>query len=280
MSLDRPFPCAHAARLPDGVVVQPRRFEFADLEAMPQYWFAGNPVATHMENAFSILIPPGERFFIRSVRNYSDDVTDPETRDLIRAFSQQEGFHSRAHAELNESFARFGVDVERESAFAGRVFKWMQRVLSKKTQLGVTAFLEHLTATAAHMMFREPLLDESLDPEMRRFWRWHAAEELEHKAVAFDLLGEVAGGYLRRVYCAVVALVILAVPYARIVRRMIRDDPHTPTSEERKQARALDRKLIGPQLKLVIQYFRPGFHPWDAHDEGHLQEWYATDDAA
>jgi predicted metal-dependent hydrolase len=86
-------PAAKSSRLPDGVVVQPRRFEFRDLQSVPQHWFAGNPIVTHIENAFSVLIPPGERFFIRSVRHY-EHRADPELADLIRGFLQQEAQHT------------------------------------------------------------------------------------------------------------------------------------------------------------------------------------------
>ncbi len=106
MAMQMPFPAATSSHLPDGVTIQPRTFEWHELESVPQYWFAGNPISTHVENAFSILIPPGERFFIRSVRHFEDRATDPEQEDLIRAFVQQEALHTRAHNEFNASRRR------------------------------------------------------------------------------------------------------------------------------------------------------------------------------
>jgi len=276
MALRKPFPAAGSSRLPGGVAIQPREFEFRDLESVPQYWFAGNPIITHMENAFSILIPPGERFFIRSVRNYEDRVTDPESRDLIRAFVQQEGLHTRAHNEFNGSLAKFGVNVAREIAYADRVLDFMQRILPRKMQLGATAFLEHLTATGAHILFMEPVVVESMHPEMVRFWRWHAVEELEHKAVAFDLFRAVGGGYFLRIFSAIAAILLLAFPFDRIARRMMREDGNPITPEARQQARELNRKIAGPQLRMIGQYFKPGFHPWNFDDEKYLAEWYAS----
>ena len=64
---------------------------------------------THVENTFSILIPPGEGFFIRSVRHYANRVQDPEFAKLVQAFIQQEGHHTRAHHEFNRHFKKFGV---------------------------------------------------------------------------------------------------------------------------------------------------------------------------
>jgi len=279
MAIQATSHAAHSSRLPAGVVVQPRKFEFGDLASVPQYWFAGNPIITHFENAFSIMIPPGERFFIRSVRHYQDRVTDPELQDLIRAFIQQEGLHTQAHNQFNDSLAAFGIDVERERAYANRVMDSIERALPAKVCLGATAFLEHLTAVGAHMLFMEPLVAESMPPEMEGFWRWHAAEELEHKAVAFDLFRQVGGGYFLRVFSAVAALLLLALPLSRIARRMMKDDGTKVTHEMRAQAKSINQKLVGPQLRMIAQYFKPGFHPWSFDDEKYLTEWYASIEA-
>ena len=262
--------------MPEGVSLQPRRFVFDDLDAVPQYWFAGNPLLTHFENAFSIMIPPGERFFVRSVRNYADRLPEQEARELLEAFATQEELHSAAHEEMNASFARFGVAVEREAARAEALFERVTRILPPWAQLGVTAFSEHLTAVGAHFMFSDPDFEEWLDPQMLDLWRWHAAEELEHKAVAFDLFERFAGGYVRRVVSALLTAGLLLGPNIGIFRRLVRDDPHEPTRAERRQARKVHLKLAGPQLRMIGQYFRPGFHPWQLDDTAHLREWYES----
>ncbi len=268
---------ARSNDMPAGVTVQPRRFTFDDLDAVPQYWFSGNPVLTHMDNAFSILIPPGEKFFVRSVQAYADELPDEEARDLLRAFSEQEELHSAAHDEVNTSFAKWGVDIEREQRYADEVFRKLSRRLPRAWQLGITAFSEHLTATSAHLLFVEPAFEEWLDPQMLAFWRWHAAEELEHKAVAFDLFHRLAGGYLLRVASAIAALVFLAGPFIRITNRMQRDDPHRPTRAERRAANKAHLKLLGTQLRMVAAYFSPRFHPWKLDDTPSLERWYAED---
>lgn len=280
MAMQMPFPAATSSHLPDGVTIQPRTFEWHELESVPQYWFAGNPISTHVENAFSILIPPGERFFIRSVRHFEDRATDPEQEDLIRAFVQQEALHTRAHNEFNASLRAFGVDVDREVAYADRVMAAIEKILPKKMQLAATAFLEHLTATGAHVLFSAPVLAENMHPEMLRFWRWHAVEEMEHKAVAFDLYQQAGGGYFLRVVSAIAAIALLAVPFARIARRMLKDDPTEITEEMRRQTREINRMVMGPQLRMIGQYFKPGFHPWKCRDEKYLADWYASAESA
>jgi hypothetical protein len=254
-------------------VVQPRVFEWDDLESVPQYWFADNPINTHIENAFSIMIPPGELFFIHSVRHFEHCASDPEQKELIRAFVQQEVLHTRAHNEYNESLAAFGVDVEREVAYADRVMRAMGKYLPKKMQLAATVFLEHVTATGAHALFTLPVLAENMHPEMLRFWRWHAVEEMEHKAVAFDLYRDAGGGYLLRVFSAIVAILLLAYPLARIAGRMLKDDPTEVTDAMRRQTREINRSVMAPQLRMIGEYFKPGFHPWKCNDAQHISEW-------
>jgi predicted metal-dependent hydrolase len=284
MSSDSHGDPSRPGHLPDGIVVQPRRFEFRELDAMPRYWFADNALLTAVENAFSLLIPPGERFFIRSVRAYEDRARDPALRELIRGFAAQEALHTRAHDTFNEALGRHGLDVEREKAYAARTIERMERFLPGKMRLGATVFLEHLTATGAHVLFTEPAVAAAMHPEAVRFWRWHGAEEIEHKAVAFDLFREVGGGYVLRVLSALAAVALLAVPFHRMVTRMLREDPRPVTADTRRRARELNRKVVKPQLRMLARFFRPGFHPWrepwQESDQEALRDWYAAPDTA
>ena len=265
---------ARSGEFPTGVSMQPREFSFTDLESIPQYWNLDNPVLTHFENAFSIMIPPGERFFIDSVRAYEDRVTDDEGRALIEAFVRQEGLHGEAHDRFNASYERYGIDIARQEAYAAKVFRRARRWLPAKIQLGITVFSEHLTAVGAHTLLDAPEVEDEIDPQMLSFWRWHAAEELEHKSVAFDLFHRVGGGYATRMLSVLAAALFLAVPMVRITRALLREDPHEATAADRKQALAVQRRMGRRQLPLFLAYFKPGFHPWQIDDSGMLREWY------
>ena len=111
---------------------------------------------------------------------------------------------------------------------------------------------------------------------MLEFWRWHAAEELEHKSVAFDLFTKVGGGYVTRMLSVLAAALFLAVPMLRITRSMMQQDPHTPTRAERREAARVQRELLGRQFKLLAAFLRPDFHPWNIDDSELLRSWYRT----
>ncbi|MGI9579341.1 MAG: metal-dependent hydrolase [Microthrixaceae bacterium] len=271
-AVDQP---ARSDSFPEGVEMQPREYSFDDLGAIPQYWQMGNPLLTHFENAFSIMIPPGERFFVDSVKAYENRVTDEEGRELVRAFVTQETLHGEAHDRYNASCGRFGIDILSEERYAAKVFRRTQRWLPRRIQLAITVFSEHLTAVGAHSLLDSPEAEDEFDPQMLAFWRWHAAEELEHKSVAFDLLRKVGGGYITRMLGVLASALFLAVPMVKIARSMIRQDDHRITRAERKKASDVQKRIFKRQFPYFIAYFKPSFHPWQIDDTEMLKDWYA-----
>jgi predicted metal-dependent hydrolase len=69
-------------------------------------------------------------------------------------------------------------------------------------------------------------------------------------------------------------------PFAIMARRMLKADPEPFTAEMRAQAKAIDRLSREVQTPLLLAYFKPGFHPWDLHDEAHVAEFYASPEVA
>lgn len=261
-------------QLPEGVAVQPRKPDVEAVRKLPKLWFGGNPAITAASNVFSIYIPPGERFFIRSVRHYKDRLKDPEQIALVRAFMQQETLHGKAHDDYNDSFRDYGLDVDFESHYAEKTFNWIEKYVPAKLCLGMTVFSEHLTAVGAASSFVDKNFIEWADDDAVEFWQWHAAEELEHKAVAFDVLTRVGGGYFTRVFSALLTLVLMIVPLFRSYKRVYRALNTRMTKEHRRQLRTMQNSDAAKiQMKLILEYFKPGFHPWKQDDSGLLRDW-------
>ena len=266
-------------RLPEGVSVQPRKPDVEGLKDLPKFWFGGNPAVTVGSNVFSIFIPPGERFFIRSVRHYKDRIKDPELKELVRAFMQQETLHGKAHDVYNDSFAQHGLDVDDERRRAEKLFNRMEKYLPAKMRLGFTVFAEHITAVGAAGAFYDENFVNWSDPRATAFWQWHAAEELEHKAVAFDVLKMMGGGYFTRVFSALLGLIIMAVPLYRAYMRVYRAYGGKLEKEHRKQLAIMQHsKAMKIQRKQILEYFIPGFHPWKIDDSELLRQWKDEND--
>src|SRR5262249_9613773 len=70
-------------------------------------------------------------------------------------------------------------------AFLKRRFQWA-RSRGTIEQLASTIALEHFTAILAHAALTHSQHLDAAPEAIQKLWRWHAVEEIEHKAVAFD----------------------------------------------------------------------------------------------
>jgi predicted metal-dependent hydrolase len=238
-----------------------------------------NPAGLHVTqffNTLSIFFPSGERFFIDSVRNYRERVKDPELSRAVTAFIGQEAMHGREHIEYNEALDADGIPAKSFENLVIRLLK-IGKMLPKADQLAITIALEHFTAILADIVLREPQLLAGAEPRFAALWRWHALEETEHKAVAYDVyqavVGKGFGAYLRRCGALLALTVIfwsLVVPFHLII--VARDGKlfdlrgwWTMFKYHWLKPGAL-RRIVLP----YFDYFRPGFHPWQHDNRSYL----------
>jgi uncharacterized protein len=102
---------------------------------------------------------------------------------------------------------------------------------------------------------------------MRAMFLWHGVEEVEHKAVAYDLYQTVAGGgYMMRVSALVTAMLIMHVVVAPVFINMLRLDGvlTKPGVVARGLNRLYGRRgVVTCMMPEFLAWFRPGFHPWE-----------------
>ena len=255
-------------------VVRAFDVSFADV---PRHWLYGNATATAIANGVNLLFPWGERFFVRSVNHYLDRIDDPALRAQIKAFFGQEGRHAHAHDRFNQILREQGYDVDTFLASYKRVAAWFEQRLSPELNLAITAAAEHFTAMLAEGAFNRGVLDEAA-PEMRALLAWHAAEEIEHKSVAFDVLQKVDPRYRTRVLGLAMATLLLGGFWIWGTASLMRQDELTG----RKALRALnEQRKRDPMIRRVFgrgirQYLRRTFHPNQNNDRTLAAEWFAA----
>lgn len=263
---------------PGDIPVTPRNREHDIADALARDWYDNDPFKTAWYNAMSITFPLGEKFFIDSVRAFSDQITDPKLQEEIRGFCGQEGFHRREHDRYNRRLCQLrGYDLTYLEGRLEKKLAFARKILPPLEQLAVTTALEHITAILAESGL-DPETPDSLDmdPAMRKLWDWHAAEELEHKSVAFDVYRAVGGTdkMRRKVMRRTIFLLLLdfTVGAAHMLRR--------------------DGKVWSPKLWLngfrflfgkdgvyrrvwpaYRQWFQDGFHPWQRDTRDLLATW-------
>jgi predicted metal-dependent hydrolase len=237
---------------------------------IPRVWHGAGPFATYFLNALSSVFPDGETFFVKSVQQYRDQIHDPELQRAIRGFAGQEAQHSHQHDRH--------LELLRAQGYGGlltrnRLSRWFMdqslRFLPRHS-LVTTAALEHLTAILARQLLSQPgQFTDPMHAEMARLWQWHAVEEAEHKAVAYDVMQQVGIGHAARVAVLLVTTLGLL---GETLERM--------TYMMRKDRRLFDRAMWREGLRFLWghggllrgighdyrEWFRRDFHPNDVDD--------------
>jgi predicted metal-dependent hydrolase len=160
----------------------------------------GDLITSHITAALSSVFPDGEDFFVKSVRHYRDQITDPALKRQVGGFIGQESVHGREHRAFNAHLATLGYPTLQAEKLTrgGLALRW--RFAPKKSSLAMTAALEHFTATLAEMILtNDEARDLFGDETVKALFVWHALEEAEHKAVAFDVYKAIGGGERLRV---------------------------------------------------------------------------------
>jgi uncharacterized protein len=266
-----------AAREPTRYVKARRiRFRFAQ-DAPLLHHYAGNDVAmSHLTSILSAAFPAGEEAFIRSVRHYADRITDPVLKEQVKGFMGQEMTHGREHRNLNETLQEMGYPTKFIDEL-GKRLESLEKVVPPILPLAMTAAAEHYTATLAERVLSSPDVQAlGTDAETMSLLNWHAMEELEHKAVAFDVYRAVGGSEALRI--ATMGL-IFTTSFALVVIGLIFSMSFDPEARRRplhsaRRIAALPRSpLIKGMAPTLLKYLRPGFHPNDIHTEELLTRW-------
>lgn len=284
-----------------------RRVDFSDAIGRVTRDFAQNDVImSHFLAALSGLFPDGEEMFVESVRHYRGEITDPDLLRQVNAFIGQEVTHAREHRVLNNQLGALGyrsklVEQTFQSGTAmtppmlalvwlatrvGPLRGALERIETSRThgpdpmfRLAMTTALEHYTATMARSFLDDPYLTELLvDDEFLRFWAWHAIEEGEHRAVAFDVYKAVGGDEelrLRAIRLSGLALVFIA-GYHTFVG--VLRDPRTwlGLGFVRSLGRLRTNPFLSPAFRAAINDFaRTDFHPLQHETSAREDGWKA-----
>jgi predicted metal-dependent hydrolase len=257
----------------------PRRnveFELA-ATSVPRDWYGDDPFMTTHLNALSLLFPEGERFFVDSVKQLRHLVTADELRTRVGGFIGQEAMHGKEHRAFNQMLVDHGFTVAPDvDAWLRGFLGIVKKVLSPRAQLAVTCALEHFTAIMAEHLLRDDRMSGSMDPAVASLWMWHALEESEHKAVAFDVYRAAGDGYARRVAIMLLTTVIFFAVTMGVQARLLRQ--RGVLFRPWRWARGITRLWIWPgyftrMIPSYLQYFRPGFHPDDRDTTALLDRW-------
>lgn len=256
------------------------RFRFGDPKPMKRHYVEGDIVMSHLTALLSAVFPPGEESFIRSVRRFSEQITDPELKKRVAGFIGQESVHGQEHRRLNDKLIEMGYPIVRLFTFGHDTRR--QRMLVRfenrtpaYVHLAWTAAAEHYTATLAARVLGEEMQAIPGDPEVWNLLNWHAVEELEHKSVAFDVYRSVGGPEWIRIG-VMAGMYTLTIPVVTGgVMLSMTTDPTAwrPLTALRQTWGVFRGPLVKGLLGELRPYLRPGFHPDDVDTDALVERW-------
>lgn len=275
------------AQTPKSLSILARVVRFDYLAAMREnrYWHGNDPVTTHFFNALQALFPEGERFFMDSARDVRDMLgkgkLTPELEEQIKTFIRQEAMHGREHDAWTQALIEMGYPVmERFDQKLKRDNQWSRKKIPPLWRLSLTAASEHFTASLAHLfIYERPDLVEKAASPFRELLVYHAMEEVEHKAVCYDLYNAANGGYLLRCAGMVFTTIDLLVRLHNRQEYLLRQDGlWNPDTQKRMRDLLWGKqgimRVLAPYL---LQYFRPDFHPWESDERRDLRARFAAE---
>ena len=256
--------------------VSPRKVTFPFTAIKNKYFFNGNSIKTCFLAGLSSTFPPGESEFIESVRNYRDKIDNPNLAKQVKGFIGQEGHHSHQHKKINQALFDLGFDAPALETQMSKIIEKRVKSLNPKTRLAITVCMEHLTAILAEYILETPEVFDGLEEPARQLMFWHAVEEIEHKAVAFDVYMECEGDRALLQKVMKFAIKIFFWRMFTFTLKLLWQNKKIPSWSELKEFKQFLYGDIGliTQLKAPFKTFaEPDFHPWQTNSLKLIDKW-------
>jgi predicted metal-dependent hydrolase len=258
----------------DSSEIEVRKMTFDVERGAGGLWNVRRPELSHTLNAFQLALPYLEPYFIDAIREGAELVTDPKLKADARAFCAQEANHSRQHKRycrlLQQRYPRL---KEYEMAIQQSLIRSRQED-PLPWRLAYTAGYEAITAQLARWLFKSA--EEwfaGADEHFAALMTWHAAEEIEHRHVAFDVFQAVDKSYPLRVKGLLAAMKKTYADMTPVVTYMLEVDGYAKRLDSRGRRLRLRIGLISELLPAAGRYLTPGYNPSNDAEPRGFAEW-------
>jgi predicted metal-dependent hydrolase len=268
------------------MIVRYPKFDYSDFK----FYWSHNMAFSQDRNASAIIPSPVEPWLIKLLREAMPKLPDKFAwlKDDAETFIAQESQHFRQHRTFNKLIINSGFPklAEFEASLAAELEEFT-RTKSLKWRLAYSDGFESLGAVSGKIWFE--LSDEmvaGLDNAAIRLWKWHMAEEFEHRAVCFQfykalycqgLLNRIFNGYFYRVWMFVFTLWHLRGFASRAVSYMREVEMARLSSAEKlqleKDTKAFKRFNRRAFLKPLLANFLPWYDPSSKPDPKGLYDY-------
>lgn len=280
-ALDR-FWTRPTAHFEPHTIVPRSKLDFQLDETLPRYWMGNDPIKTRIMDAVLYTFPEGEKYFISSVRLFKDKIQhDDKLRQAVQDFTRQEGQHGLVHLIFNALLQQQGLPIDQLVARQKSVMGYYLKHWTPEFNLAYTAGCEHLTAMMAECFFAQQHTLAEADPRVRAMLAWHAIEEMEHKAVAFDVMQAVNVPYRTRALAMLSVSTIFLLLSLHAANILLKHDGQSKRQRLKLVTQGLPwlfgkKGILRPMSRKWLDYFDPNFHPWQHPSLEQYQVWLDT----
>ena len=168
-------------------------FLFTSSSCSPQSrWLKEQPFSRAWLNAYTLLVPGGERFIIRTMKEGRSQFSQTLQKQMELLFFQ-EGSHAVSHQKACQTLEQEGYKIKAFKKTVETVsYSLMEPVSPWKTRLCGAAAIEHVNMSIAEYVLRNREILLPTHHETSALLGWHFAEEIEHKTVVFEGLEEAS----------------------------------------------------------------------------------------
>ncbi|MBS0289307.1 MAG: metal-dependent hydrolase [Proteobacteria bacterium] len=238
---------------------------FKTAKISSRYWFNHSAVQTLHANALTTSIPYGERFFVSCVFASLKRLKNKTLKKKAIHFARQEIRHSKEHFRLYiKAVKPFYPKLKVKNYFYQNLFALVALVVGHKIRLAMVAAMEHFTAKAGEFYLSHPEFFQGVDATITSLWQWHFLEEVEHKAVVFDIFYAIGGNYIQRIAGYFLSAFFLITGFVSYFFHMVAYDKLYQSKQFYIDAFHFFWGEIGILRKLTLpflSYLAPHFHP-------------------
>jgi predicted metal-dependent hydrolase len=257
------------------------KFDFSNVRA---HW-APNKEFAQSYNASSLIPAYVEPFLLKVMRIAREKVNPANTRliEEIDIFCKQEMQHCKHHIAYNKTFRSQGYEGLKplEDKIAAEYDDWLKN-RSLRFNLAYCEGFESMSAGACEAWFEQfgDLL-VGADQAVADLWRWHLAEEFEHRTVCSDVYHELSGlnpiaRYFYRVYGFIYAVKHLGTFNKAAASYLLAKDRENMTPEELEASLERQKVLVArikrSAVPKLLKVLSPFYDPAKRRDPQGLQE--------
>lgn len=177
---------------------------------------------------------------------------------------------------MNDTIDKMGFPMHKITARLQRRIEMLKKHLGRRRQLALTVAMEHFTASMAEFLLKNPEIFDDVDPTMRKMLIWHAVEEIEHKAVAFDLFRLKVKNEKMRKRVMFISIIGLFSRIAYYQLMCLWSQKHIPSVREWVDATKFfwgKKGVLRDNVHSMRLFFQDGFHPWDIDQTYLIEGW-------